>query len=153
MNFKALSQLIAIARTLQDFNLAFEKEFDLSLTQWLVLATLKDLPGCTALALSKALQMQPSSLTQILKRLEKKHLIVITNDSRDSRKKILLLSREGKKQHDALTPEIKLSFGHLNFRAISEIHQSLITQRHKEKNPETTSANKKQEKTDAHSRF
>lgn len=124
-SFWGLSHLISIARTMQDLNLSFEKEYELSLTQWLVLAALKDLPGCTALILCKSLSMQPSSLTQILKRLERKKLVHISSDPTDSRKKVLTLSRLGKEHLEVLAPRLKSQFGHLNFRLIAQIDKTL----------------------------
>ncbi|OFZ30044.1 MAG: hypothetical protein A2622_09315 [Bdellovibrionales bacterium RIFCSPHIGHO2_01_FULL_40_29] len=127
MNFDStgLSNLISIARKLQDLNLEFEKDYDLSLMQWVVLGKLKDLPGCTAQTLANSLSMQPSSLTQILKRLEKKKCIFIASDPKDLRKKILMLSREGKKRLDNLIPILEKNFGGLNFGPLVEIYESL----------------------------
>lgn len=122
---RVLLNLFSIARTVQEFNLYFEKEHQLSLTQWLTLATLKDLPGCTALTLAQALSMKPSSLTQILKRLERKKLIHVSVDPMDSRKKLLSLSRDGKRQMDSLARPLKTQFGHLKLEPISKIEKSL----------------------------
>ena len=122
---RSLSKLVSISRVLQDLNLSFEKEQGLSLTQWLVLAALKDLPGCTALSLSKTLRMQPSSLTQVLKRLVKKNLISMSTDAKDSRKKILLLTRMGHEGLKKLTPELELQFGNLDSHLITKLHNSL----------------------------
>jgi DNA-binding MarR family transcriptional regulator len=72
-----------------------EQNCGISLAQWSVLIRLKDLPACTAQELANAVGVHPSTLTQALKRLEKKGFVFVGTDPRDSRKKILSLTREG----------------------------------------------------------
>jgi DNA-binding MarR family transcriptional regulator len=72
-----------------------EQKCGISLAQWSVLIRLKDLPACTAQELANAVGVHPSTLTQALKRLEKKGYLFVGKDPRDSRKKILSLTREG----------------------------------------------------------
>lgn len=124
--FQAVSSLISIARTVQELNFRFEKKFELSLTQWLVLAHLKDLPGCSALELSEALQVHPSSLTPALKRLKRKGYLSIANDPSDSRRKNLYLTREGRDQIQTLAPQIRPLFDKLQLSTIQKIDQALI---------------------------
>jgi DNA-binding MarR family transcriptional regulator len=72
-----------------------QEKCGISLAQWSVLIRLKDLPAVTAQELATAVGVHPSTLTQALKRLEKKKFISIAKDPKDSRKKILSLTRQG----------------------------------------------------------
>jgi DNA-binding MarR family transcriptional regulator len=72
-----------------------ERRCNISLAQWSVLIRLKDLPAVTAQDLAAAVGVHPSTLTQALKRLERKRYIFVGKDPKDSRKKILSLTREG----------------------------------------------------------
>jgi len=123
--FLAVSHLISIARTVQDLNFRFEKKYELSLAQWLVLAHLKDLPGCSALDLSEALSVHPSSLTPALKRLKRKGFLAVSEDPLDSRRKNLFLTREGRDQIQNLTPQIRPLFEKLQLSTIQKIDQAL----------------------------
>lgn len=123
--FLAVFHLISIARTVQELNFRFEKKFELSLAQWMLLSHLKDLPGCSAFDLSEALQVHPSSLTPALKRLKKKGFIAISNDPKDSRRKNLYLTREGRDQIQSLTPHIRPLVGNLQLTTIQKIDQTL----------------------------
>lgn len=77
-----------------------EQKAGISLAQWSVLIRLKDLPACPAQELAHAVGVHPSTLTQSLKRLEKKGYLVADKDPKDSRKKILSLTRAGAKRLD-----------------------------------------------------
>lgn len=72
-----------------------EDKCGISLAQWSVLIRLKDLPAITAQELAAAVGVHPSTLTQALKRLERKKFIFVGKDPKDSRKKILSLTRQG----------------------------------------------------------
>jgi DNA-binding MarR family transcriptional regulator len=72
-----------------------EQKASISLAQWSVLIRLKDLPACSAQDLAQAVGVHPSTLTQSLKRLEKKGYVFVGKDPKDSRKKILSLTRSG----------------------------------------------------------
>ena len=123
--FQAVSSLISIARTIQELNFRFEKKYELSLAQWLLLAHLIDLPGCSALDLAEALEVNPSSLTPALKRLKRKGYISIANDPSDSRRKNLFLTREGRDQIQTLAPQIRPLFENLQLSTIQKIDQAL----------------------------
>ncbi|MBL7716506.1 MAG: MarR family transcriptional regulator [Bdellovibrionales bacterium] len=86
-----------------DLNLAFhalnkaaEQRLGLSLVQYRLLETLRDMPGCAPNRLAETVGMHPSSLTQSLKRLNRKQALFVDEDPRDSRKKILSLTRLGR---------------------------------------------------------
>ena len=93
---RALFLLCHVGISIHHLNKKSEKNLGLSLVQWCLLKNLIDLPGASAHLLSKAVGVHPSTLTQTLKRLEKKNLVFITNDPRDSRKKLISITRSGK---------------------------------------------------------
>lgn len=95
MNEKDLLSLFRIGISIHNFNKASERETGLSLVQWCLLKKLIDLPAVSALVLAKNVGVHPSTLTQTLKRLEKKAFIFITEDPTDSRKKLVALTRKG----------------------------------------------------------
>lgn len=127
--FQAVSDLISIARIVQELNFRFEKKYDISLAQWLLLAHLKDLPGCTVLELADALKVHPSSLTPALKRLKRKAFLEISSDPKDSRKKNLWLTREGLKQIQVLQPVIGNLFQEINPGSMQKMTRALDTKR------------------------
>lgn len=91
----ALLSLFRISNVVSLLNKRAEVRFGLSLTQWALLRELRDRPGCSPLALAEALRVAPGSLTQSLKRLARKGYLHIGDDPRDTRRKILALTRAG----------------------------------------------------------
>lgn len=81
---------------IQHLGLKLEQEVDLSLTQWSILKRLLNQPASSAQALAEGVGIQPATLTQALKRLEKKGFIYLGKDSADSRRKVLAVARPGK---------------------------------------------------------
>jgi DNA-binding MarR family transcriptional regulator len=65
------------------------------MVQYHVLATLRDMPACSPQRLAKAAGMHPSTLTQSIKRLQKKGALFSGSDPGDSRKKILSMTKQG----------------------------------------------------------
>lgn len=76
-------------------NMNAEKRLGVSLVQYHLLATLRDMPGSSPQQLADAVGMHPSSLTQSLKRLLKKGTILVIDDPRDARRKLLTITRHG----------------------------------------------------------
>lgn len=103
----ALLSLLDIASYVDQLNKKSEMIYGLSLVQWWLVRILVDMPGVSAFELAVAVRVQPSSLTQTLKRLERKKLILIINDPRDSRKKRIYLTRQGKKVLDETNEKLK----------------------------------------------
>ena len=95
-----LLSLFHLGVSLHHLNMQSEKRLGLSLGQWCLLKKLIDMPVTTAHALSKAVGVHPSTLTQTLKRLESRGFIFITEDPKDSRKKLISITRAGKKALD-----------------------------------------------------
>jgi DNA-binding MarR family transcriptional regulator len=65
------------------------------------------MPMCSAHALSSAVGVHPSTLTQTLKRLERKKRVYVTEDPKDSRRKLITITREGKRALDHAQPEMQ----------------------------------------------
>ncbi|GIL16820.1 MAG: hypothetical protein BroJett040_05710 [Oligoflexia bacterium] len=88
--------LFHIGIAIHHFNKHSERYLGLSLVQWCLLKHLIDMPAVSAHALAKAVGIHPSSLTQTLKRLERKKYIFIIGDPQDTRKKVISITRSGK---------------------------------------------------------
>ncbi len=95
-NDRLLFSLFRIGVSIQHLNKKSERKVGLSLVQWCLLEQLIDMPGTSAYALAKSVGVHPSTLTQTLKRLEKKGHVFLTEDPRDSRKKLISLTKIGK---------------------------------------------------------
>lgn len=72
-----------------------ERQSGLSLVQWCLLKQLIDMPAAPAHSLARAVGVHPSTLTQTLKRLERRKYMFITEDPKDSRKKLISMTRIG----------------------------------------------------------
>lgn len=96
-----ISRLVRLGVALQNLNRAAEARLGLSLVQFHLLSTLRDMPGCSPQRLADAAGLHPSTLTQSLKRLQRKDALFVGVDPRDSRKKILSLTRTGRDLADA----------------------------------------------------
>jgi DNA-binding MarR family transcriptional regulator len=103
---KPLFHLFQISLLFHNFNKVYERTFGLSLVQWCVLRRLIDLPGASAIILARKVGIHPSTLTQTLRRLEKKGLIFVDRDPLDSRKKILSVTRLGKNKLEVVENEM-----------------------------------------------
>lgn len=88
--------LFHIGISIHQLNKESERRSGLSLVQWCLLRHLIDMPAASAHALAKTVGVHPSTLTQTLKRLERKKYIFITEDPKDSRKKLISITRAGK---------------------------------------------------------
>lgn len=95
--------LFQIGISIHHLNKKSEREIGISLVQWCLLKQLVDRPAISAFDLSKAVGVHPSTLTQTLKRLQKKKLIFIIADTKDFRKKVISLTRQGKEILDKAT--------------------------------------------------
>lgn len=91
-----LNSVFHISLLLHNLNKEAERRAGLSIVQWSILRHLIDMPGTSAQELSDAVKLHPSTLTQTLKRLIRKEFILVSEDPRDSRKKLISLTRKGK---------------------------------------------------------
>lgn len=91
-----LKSVFHVSLLLHNLNKEAERCTGLSIVQWSILKYVLEMPGTSAQELSDAMKLHPSTLTQSLKRLIRKKLILVLEDPRDSRKKIISLTRNGK---------------------------------------------------------
>jgi DNA-binding MarR family transcriptional regulator len=91
-----LKSIFNVSLLIHNLNKEAERRAGLSIVQWSLLKHLLEMPGASALELSDAVGLHPSTLTQTLKRLIRKKWVLVLEDPRDSRKKIICLTRAGK---------------------------------------------------------
>jgi DNA-binding MarR family transcriptional regulator len=96
MSVEPIRALVQVGLAIHNLNKAAEQRLGLSLVQCHVLSALLELPGCSQQELALASGVHPSTLTQTLKILERKGFIFVDEHPKDSRKKILLATRQGK---------------------------------------------------------
>jgi DNA-binding MarR family transcriptional regulator len=95
-NFEeTLFSMIRVCGSIQRLNKQAESQLSLSLVQWCFLKRLIDRPGISSHALADVIGVHASTLTQTVKRLERKGFIFVTDDPKDSRKKIISITRLG----------------------------------------------------------
>lgn len=90
-----IAHLVRMNLTFHNLNKSAELRLGLSLVQYYLLTILRDMPGCSPQNLADAAGMHPSTLTQSLKRLRRKQTVFVGEDPKDSRKKILSMTRNG----------------------------------------------------------
>ncbi len=91
-----LKSVFHVSLLLHNLNKEAERLTGLSIVQWSILKHVLEMPGTSAQELSDALKLHPSTLSQSLKRLIRKELLLVLEDPRDSRKKVISLTRNGK---------------------------------------------------------
>lgn len=104
---KPLFALLDIGDAVQQCNKESEKRLGISLTQWCLLKHLIDMPSASAQSLALEIEVHPSTLTQMLKRLERKRFIFIVEDPKDSRKKLISITRSGKEILERSTSDME----------------------------------------------
>ncbi|MGE4108208.1 MAG: MarR family winged helix-turn-helix transcriptional regulator [Bacteriovoracia bacterium] len=104
---RSLFSLLDISGAIHQFNKASEQRLGISLVQWCLLRNLIDMPSATAQALAAAAGVHPSTLTQTLKRLARKGFVFITEDPRDSRKRLVSITRAGKECLEKSSPQLR----------------------------------------------
>lgn len=87
-----VANLVKMSLAFHNLNKAVEAELGLSLVQYHLLFHLRDRPGVSPQSLAKLVGMHASTLTQSLKRLSKRELLFVSEDPRDSRKKMITLT-------------------------------------------------------------
>lgn len=104
---KRVQQLVHTHLSFQRLNKDLERSLGLSLVQHHLLYALKDLPASSPQRLAQSIGTHPSTLTQSMKRLKRKQLLFIEEDPRDSRKKIIGLTRKGESALKRFKRELK----------------------------------------------
>jgi DNA-binding MarR family transcriptional regulator len=93
---RSLMHLFQLGLSIHHLSQTTERKFGLSLGQWCFLRHLIDLPGTTANALALAVGVHSSTLTQTMKKMEEKGYVSIAEDPKDSRKRLISITRRGK---------------------------------------------------------
>ena len=91
-----VGRLVRLNVVFHHLNQEAESQLGLSLVQYHLLSALKDMPGCSPQDLAQELGMHPSTVTQSLKRLDRKKTVFIAANPRDAPKKFLSLTRKGR---------------------------------------------------------
>ena len=105
-----IDSLFQLALVLHRLNREVEQKFKLSLVQLFVLLRLRRLPVACAHTLASAVGIHPSTLSQTLRRLTKKEFVFVTEDPRDSRRKLIALTKRGKDAIDVVSRDVKSVF-------------------------------------------
>ena len=91
----SIKTLVEMSLVFHNLNKTVEQSLGISLVQYHCLNTLREMPGCSPLALSRSVGMHPSTLTQGIKRLARKKFIFVGEDPKDLRRKIISLNLKG----------------------------------------------------------
>lgn len=120
-----IGNLFALSLRLHHINKGVELKFKLSLVQLFVLQRLRHLPAASAQALAAAIGVHASTLTQTLRRLLKKEYIFIAEDPRDSRRKLISLTRGGKNVLDSVSAPLNKILSGLGGRDKQSVERTL----------------------------
>jgi DNA-binding MarR family transcriptional regulator len=90
-----LSSVFSIGTLVHQLNKEAERRAGMSVVQWCVLNQMIRMPASSAQQISDAVRLHPSTLTQTLKRLARRNLIFVAQDPRDSRRKLISVTRQG----------------------------------------------------------
>lgn len=91
----------AVSRKIADL---YEREFDLSIWQWRVLAVLGESEGLTSTEVANRTLMDKPAVSRAAASLLERNLISRKSDSADRRKAELRLTRKGREVYDAILP-------------------------------------------------
>lgn len=92
----SMARLLSVNLSFLAINKALEASVGLSIVQWSLLQALIRMPAVSPLALAKTLNVTPGTLSATLSRLLRKKYVFACVDPRDSRKKMISITREGK---------------------------------------------------------
>lgn len=102
-----IDSLFHLTLVLHHLNKDVEQKFKLSLVQLFVLLRLRHLPATCAHVLASAVGVHPSTLSQTLRRLARKEFVFVTEDPKDYRRKIIVLTKRGKETIDLVYRDLK----------------------------------------------
>jgi len=105
-----IDSLFRLALALNHLNKDIERAFKLSLVQLFVLLRVRALPGTCSHVLSGVVGVKPSTLTATLQRLLRKEYVFVTEDPRDSRRKLIALTRRGNEAVEAVYRDLNFMF-------------------------------------------
>lgn len=90
-------------RTLKKNYNSILSEYNLSVTEWMLIGQLYDEKELQASEIAEILDVKPPLVTNLIAQLEKKELVVRKKDSKDSRAKVIVMS----KKTEELVPKIE----------------------------------------------
>jgi len=130
---EALYDLFYVSLGVHHLSRTLERELGISFVQWYLLRHLVDLPAVSAQRLAGALGLHPSTLTQSIKRLRKKNYLVVAEDPRDSRRKIIAITRHGRNALQAADEQLEIHFPGLRqiASALTKLRAYLLMQKTK----------------------
>lgn len=96
---KTICAMREVFRAMSSFEIAFEKTYNISLNEAIILCALQDsIQKMTATNLSKQTELSPSHTSKMLRILEEKGLIIRTLGNQDRRQMYFHLSQAGKQR-------------------------------------------------------
>lgn len=104
---REIERLVKLSLAFHNLNKLVESKLGLSLVQYHCLAQIRSRPGISSQSLADAIGLHASSLTQTIKRLNKRKFVFVGEHPSDSRKKMLSLTVEGKKMLDSFESQIE----------------------------------------------
>lgn len=113
-HINSISRLMDLSLTLQNINKSLELKCGLSVVQWSLLKTLLNMPAVSPLVLARALGVTPGTLSQTLMRLDRKKYLFMCDDPTDARKKMISITRLGKKALASVDEEFERIFSEIN---------------------------------------
>ena len=133
LSARILYDLFYVSLGVHHLSRTLERELGISFVQWYLLRHLVDLPAVSAQRLAGAVGLHPSTLTQSIKRLRKKNYLVIEGDPRDSRGKIIAITRHGRNALQAADRQLEIHFSGLGqiAPALTKLRAYLLTQKTK----------------------
>jgi DNA-binding MarR family transcriptional regulator len=105
-----VTHLMEFSLSLNQINKRLESKYGLSLVQWYLLQTLLDMPAVSPQQLARAIGVTPGTLSQALTRLERKRLLFMRDDPQDARRKMISITRSGKKSMEEAGAEFARAF-------------------------------------------
>ena len=121
-----IDSLFHLSLSLHHLNRDIERKFKLSLVQLFVLLRLRHMPATCSKVLAAAVGIHPSTLTQTLRRLERKEYIFVAADPRDSRRKLISLTRSGCQAIEIGYRDLKGVLGSIGRDAPHSLENSLL---------------------------
>lgn len=106
MPLRQLKSALHVGLLIHNINKDAERRTGLTLAQWSILKHLIERPAISAQKLSAAVRLHPSTLSLSLRRLVRRGFVWISADPRDSRRRTISLTREGKQQLDLADDEM-----------------------------------------------
>ncbi len=105
-------RLYATSRLAQGFYTQYFKEHNITYTQYLVLCVLWEKDHCIVSDITNALMLETNTITPLLQRMEKQHLVRRKQGKEDTRQRIISLTKKGRELKEVMRdlPEKMLEY-------------------------------------------